>query len=85
MPVSECEFQLNSILDDLESDPWLVLQDERPARCLGTALNLAIALLETIPKRGSRIMTLIGGPCTSGPGQVAGIKLKELIRSHHDI
>ena len=25
MSVSECEFQLNSILDDLEPDPWHVL------------------------------------------------------------
>ena len=72
MPVSECEFQLNSILDDLESDPWLVLQDERPARCLGTALNLAIGLLEAVPKISARIMTLIGGPTTIGPGMIVG-------------
>jgi len=85
MPVSECEFQLNSILDDLEPDPWHVLNDERNARCTGTALNLAVSLLEAVPKMGSRIMTLLGGPCTIGPGTVVGVKLKEMIRSHHDI
>jgi protein transport protein SEC23 len=68
MPVSECDLQLNSILDDLEPDPWHVLQDERNSRCTGTALNLAISLLETVPKMGSRIMALLGGPCTIGPG-----------------
>ena len=34
---------------------------------------------------GSRVMTLVGGPCTIGPGAVIGVKLKEMLRSHHDI
>jgi len=34
---------------------------------------------------GSRIMTLLGGCCTIGPGTVVGVKLKEQIRSHYDI
>ena len=85
MPVSECEFQLNSILDDLEPEPWHVPSDERNSRCTGTALNLAISLLEAVPKMGARIMSLLGGPCTIGPGTVVGVKLKEFIRAHHDI
>lgn len=30
LPVGECEFTLNSILDDLHPDPWVVPSDERP-------------------------------------------------------
>lgn len=35
--------------------------------------------------RPSWIITLIGGCCTFGPGQVASEKLSVAIRSHHDI
>lgn len=27
LPLSECEFTLNSILDDLSPDPWIVKSD----------------------------------------------------------
>lgn len=30
-------------------------------------------------------MTLLGGPCTIGPGTIVGVKLKEMLRSHYDI
>jgi len=29
LPLTECEFALNSILDDLQPDPWLVPVDCR--------------------------------------------------------
>jgi protein transport protein SEC23 len=61
---------LNSILDDLQPDPWPVKAGTRPLRCAGTALNVAISLLEAAggASRGSRVVTLIGGPVTYGPG-----------------
>ena len=70
VPVSECEFALNSILDDLQCDPWPEVQGERAARCVGTAMNIATGLLEAIggKARGSRVVTLMGGPITYGPG-----------------
>lgn len=46
VPVAECEFALNSILDDLQCDPWPVEAGNRPARCVGTAMNVAVSLLE---------------------------------------
>lgn len=91
VPVSECEFALNSILDDLQCDPWPVESGTRPARCVGAAMNVAISLLEsaigTNPnlKRGSRIVNLMGGPITFGPGMIVSQSLTELIRSHLDI
>jgi len=46
VPVAECEFALNSILDDLQCDPWPVEAGNRAARCVGSALNTAVSLLE---------------------------------------
>jgi protein transport protein SEC23 len=46
VPVSECEFAINTILDDLQPDPWEVKNMERSYRCVGTALNVGISLLE---------------------------------------
>lgn len=46
VPVSECEFALSSILDDLQSDPWPVESFHRPSRSVGAALNIAVGMLE---------------------------------------
>lgn len=74
VPVAECEFALNSILDDLQCDPWPVEAGNRPARCVGSAINVAISLLEAATiggsSRGSRVVTLMGGPITYGPGMI---------------
>lgn len=86
VPVSECEFALNSILDDLQCDPWPVEAGNRPARCVGSALNVAVGLLEAASSAsGSRIVTLMGGAITFGPGMIVSQSLKERIRSHLDI
>lgn len=42
LPLNECEFTLNSILDDLQPDPWNRPQNEREARASGVALNIAV-------------------------------------------
>jgi protein transport protein SEC23 len=85
--VKECEFALNSILDDLQRDSWPLKQGCRAERCSGTALNIAISLLEAAggAGRGSRIVNLLGGPVTYGPGKIVDELLSEKIRSHLDI
>lgn len=45
-PISDCESILTQILEDLEVDPWPVGQAERPYRCTGNAVNLAVSLAE---------------------------------------
>lgn len=87
VPVAECEFALNSILDDLQPDPWPTKHGNRAQRCVGTALNIAISMLEISgsQNRGSRIVNLLGGPVTIGPGKIVSEELKEKIRSHLDI
>eukprot|EP00753_Platysulcus_tardus_P002628 PLAT11702.1.p2 GENE.PLAT11702.1~~PLAT11702.1.p2 ORF type:complete len:784 (-),score=403.45 PLAT11702.1:148-2499(-) len=86
LPLSECSFALETILEDLAKDPWPVPADRRPERATGTALNIAISLLEaTHARSGARVMLFIGGPCTLGPGSVVSTKLMDVMRSHTDI
>ncbi|KAJ3056134.1 GTPase-activating protein S23 [Rhizophlyctis rosea] len=86
LPVQQCEFTLTSILEQLQQDPWPVSNDKRPLRCTGTALSVAVGLLEAAYQNtGARIILFAGGPCTEGPGLVVGPELKEPIRSHNDI
>lgn len=50
-------------------------------------MNIAVSLLEAVGStgRGSRIINLIGGPATIGPGKIVDEKFSERIRSHLDI
>jgi len=86
MPLSEAEFTLTSILEELQRDPNPVKSDKRPLRATGVALSVAVGLLESsFPNSGGRVMLFTGGPVTEGPGMVASEELKEPIRSHTDI
>ncbi|KAL9940559.1 hypothetical protein V8E36_000047 [Tilletia maclaganii] len=86
LPVSQCEFQLTNILEQLQRDPWPVANDKRAQRCSGVALSVAVGMLETsFPNTGARVMLFVGGPATEGPGHVVSTELRERIRSHHDI
>ena len=46
MPLSEAEFTLTSILEELQKDPNPVKNDKRPLRATGVALSVAVGLLE---------------------------------------
>lgn len=86
LPVSECTFVLEQILEDLQRDPWPCKQEERVQRCTGTALSVALSLLESsVPKQGSRLMLFVAGPPTVGPGAVVSRAKTENIRSHIDL
>ncbi|GIX63798.1 protein transport protein SEC23, putative [Babesia caballi] len=85
-PLSQCEFMLNSFLEQLTPDAWPVKQNSRPDRCTGSALSAAVALMEVAcAKKGARTMLFTGGACTYGPGQVVGSSLSESIRHHLDL
>jgi len=61
LPVSECSFVIETILDDLQRDPWPVPNDKRPSRSTGAALSVATSMLQlAIPRRGGRIMLFTG-------------------------
>uniref|UniRef100_A0A5B7AE00 Protein transport protein SEC23 n=1 Tax=Davidia involucrata TaxID=16924 RepID=A0A5B7AE00_DAVIN len=86
LPASECEFALNSVLEELQKDPWPVPADQRAMRCTGTALSVAAHLLGAcVPGSGARIMAFIGGPSIEGPGAIVTKKLSEPMRSHKDL
>ena len=40
LPVAECTFALEQVLEDLQKDPWPCQADERVQRCTGTALSV---------------------------------------------
>ena len=84
--MSECSFIFESILDELQKDPWPVPSNQRVARCTGSAMSVAIGLLEVaMPRMGGRCMLFVGGPCTSGPGEIVGRAKNEDMRSHTDL
>jgi protein transport protein SEC23 len=86
MPVGECTFALEQVLEDLQRDPWPCQPDERVQRCTGTALSVAMGLLESsVTRQGSRVMLFIAGPPTVGKGAVVPRSKKENIRSHMDL
>lgn len=85
--MADCEFALNSILDDLQPDPWQKAQGCREERAAGTALNIGVSLLEVagVQARGSRILNLLGGPVTVGAGKIVDLETAVLLRSHMDL
>lgn len=65
------DFVLLQLLDELQMDQWPVEAGNRPLRCTGVALSVAAGLLGACSAgTGARIIALVGGPCTIGPGMV---------------
>lgn len=88
LPLGECEFTINNVLEELQKDAYPVVSTQRPARCTGAALQVAEALLSASIPTGicaARIMLFVGGPCTEGAGKVVSQDLTEEIRSHKDL
>ncbi|CAJ1949712.1 unnamed protein product [Sphenostylis stenocarpa] len=86
VPASECEFTINSVLEELQKDPWAVPADQRATRSTSTALSIAASLLGAcVPGSAARIMAFIGGPATEGPAPIVSKQLSEPIRSHKDL
>lgn len=87
-PVEKCEFHIQTILDGLIGDLFEVKDTkDRKLRCTGTAISIAINLLETcFPKTGVEILTFLSGPANYGPkGKITTEHLKDHLRSHKDI
>ncbi|KAJ6349248.1 hypothetical protein OIU77_006768 [Salix suchowensis] len=86
LPASDCEFTLNSLLDELQPDQWPVAPGSRASRCTGVALSVAGGLLGAcLPGTGARIVALVGGPCTEGPGTIISKDMSDPVRSHKDL
>nr|XP_028948308.1 protein transport protein SEC23-like isoform X1 [Malus domestica] len=86
LPASDCEYTLNTLLDELQTDQWPVPQGSRASRCTGVALSVAAGLLGAcLPGTGAHIVALVGGPCTEGPGAIVSKDLSDPVRSHKDL
>ncbi|CAA7405027.1 unnamed protein product [Spirodela intermedia] len=86
LPASDCEYILNALLDELQRDQWPIEAGSRALRCTGVALSVAASLLGAcLPGTGARIIALVGGPCTVGPGLIVSKDLSEPVRSHKDL
>lgn len=86
LPVEECTFALEQVLEDLQRDPWPCKQEERAQRCTGSALAVALGLLESsVPRQGSRLMLFVAGPATVGNGAIVSRSKTDNIRSHNDL
>ncbi|XP_022010844.1 protein transport protein SEC23 [Helianthus annuus] len=85
LPISECEFNIVTAIEDIHHSPPLK-PGHRSPRCTGTAIQVAIALLEGCSVHtGSRVMVFTSGPATMGPGMVASPDLNNSIRTHRDV
>jgi len=49
-PLSQCDYVLSNIIEDLLPDPFPVPDLQRPIRRTGAALSIALSLLEVIPR-----------------------------------
>ncbi|PKA49667.1 hypothetical protein AXF42_Ash004208 [Apostasia shenzhenica] len=86
LPATDCEYTLNALLDELQTDQWPVEAGNRSRRCTGVALSVATGLLGAcLPGTGARIIALVGGPCTEGPGMIVSKDLSDPVRSHKDL
>lgn len=85
-PLSDCELNLTSIIEELTPDPWPTKQDERPMHCTGAALDISLKMMQLSGlNSGGRLLLFAGGAITKGPGLIVSKDLNENIRSHNDI
>lgn len=70
--------QILSTIENLEADPIPVMHGHRPLRCTGSALSLAMSLIEgQFNEANVKYMIFTQGPCTYGPGKVALLEIAE--------
>ncbi|XP_076911445.1 protein transport protein SEC23 E-like [Bidens hawaiensis] len=86
LPASEGAYVIHSLLEELGTDQWPVPPGNRSLRCTGVALSVAAGLIGAcLPGTGARIVALVGGPCTEGPGSIVSKDLSDPVRSHKDL
>ncbi|KAJ3446774.1 protein transport protein sec23 [Anaeramoeba flamelloides] len=81
---SDCEFVLSTLIEQLRPSSWPVIKGQRPDRAVGNAIHVAESILSSRTGAG-RIIALLSGAGTVGPGSVVGFERTQAIRSHHDL
>jgi protein transport protein SEC23 len=86
VPIAGNEEHILSIIDSIHMDPLPPKPNYRPIFSSGTALSVAISVLQyTFPHSGARVLLLSGTACTQGPGLVVGQELSEPIRGYSQL
>lgn len=94
LPLAHVEFEVTEKIEELLATSFSTPEDTRSQRAAGTALNVAISLVEAATANSQtavQVLFFAGGPCTFGPraggggGVIVGPKLKDPLRSHSDI
>ncbi|KAG4923048.1 hypothetical protein JHK87_048588 [Glycine soja] len=86
LPISECQFSITTAIEEIHSTSNSTISASRPPRCTGSAISVALGLLESCPiNTGSRILVFTSGPATLGPGIVVDSDRRQPIRTHHHI
>lgn len=75
---SEKMNEIVNVIENLQMDPFPVLHGYRQLRCTGSALSLAISLIEgSFNESCVKYMLFTQGPCTYGPGKVSLLEIAE--------
>jgi len=86
LPLADCEFLLEQLLDDMDVWPEQPPPGFRPLRATGAAVGVATYLLEAcLPQGAGRVMVFTGGSCTTGPGTTVSADLEDMLRTHKDL
>ena len=66
VPVGEASLQLAAARNDIERDPYGDTEKNRETNGMGSAISLALAVLEALnPDSPGRVMVFTGTPCTT--------------------
>lgn len=84
-PIEDCKEKVLKILGKLKVSQFEVKKTERAMRASGQALAVAISLVQSFGGIGGRVVSFLGGPCTTGPGKIISEQLLEVYRNHNDI
>lgn len=64
-PLGDCEFQITALIEEMQPDAFPIPSEQRAARCTGTAIAVAGALMASARPAGQhcRAMLFVGGAC----------------------
>lgn len=85
LPITGVREKLLRVIARLRPDSFAAGANSRKLRSAGQAFGVATALVESFGGSGSRITTLLAGPCTQGPGMVVAPSFADHFRAHSDL
>ncbi|EPR78651.1 SEC23 protein [Spraguea lophii 42_110] len=73
-------------IEALKQDLFPIADGKRPIRCSGSTISFGVSMAENMfSDTALKFFLFTEGPCTFGPGTIASLSLKDVIRSGDDI